>query len=486
MMGFPFVGADPHGLVGLADVADQYAMRLGLTRSELTFGPSRHADSAATALAEIQTDLGEEAKQLRWRATAIEQAQQVAIPFLIRGRAEANDRAEFAASAVFELASWEEAYRNWWASPTANELLKMDAVEVARTFATMAPSVAASLVRRHPRLIGRLDGAPAESRYLANDLLLEAEIERLRYQIAVLRDPLSRADLEALGFRSDGGGAIQRELIEMVSTALETRAVEYRTWIAEDRQILLFDTSGDGRVVEVFGDLGGATHVGVVIPGMANSLENFSTGEGGFRDNAAHLYEASAPGVATIAWLGYDTPDNIGAATRTAAEQGAPSLIRFLKGIDPGADKTVTVVAHSYGSVLAGTAARSGIAANNLVFVGSPGTTLQHASDAVLRSDGMLWSGLADDDPIALGIAPRELPTWLLIPNPFVYVTGIWTSFNDPIDLWHGANPAEAEFGALRIDTTGSSGHSSYFEASSLDNLVSIVEGNYASVELSD
>lgn len=431
----------------------------------------------------VKGALGERADDLRWRAAAIEDAQQVGTPFF----ADPHSRhlAEFAALAVFDPRWRGVAYTRWRTPPTAGELLEMDAAEAAAAFTGLAPSLARDLARRHTRIIAGLDGVPSQFRYLANDLLIAEEIKRLEQQIATLHQPQTGPDGSGSGLDMAIEWFSAPALAETAAAALAERAAEYRRWLREDRQILLFDPAGDGRVVEVFGDLAGATCVGVVVPGMSNSIANFSSDTGGFRDNARRLFEASAgtDGVATIAWLGYDTPDNVGAAVRSAAIEGAPDLASFLEGIDPIAVRSVSVVAHSYGSVLAGVAARHGIAADNLVFVGSPGTTLNHAGDAVLRPQGRVWAALAEDDPIAWGIAPSELPTWPVIPSPIGYLIDAFRAFRDADDLWHGTNPVSDEFGAMRIDTDGSVGHSGYFEAGSLDNLALIVTGRYREVD---
>ena len=118
-------------------------------------------------------------------------------------------------------------------------------------------------------------------------------------------------------------------------------------------------------------------------------------------------------------------------------------------------------------------AAAAGLAADNLVVVGSPGTSLDRAAAAQLRNGARVWAGLADRDPIAIGIGREELPMF------------------DPhrggaAELWHGANPVTDEFGALRFGTAGSSGHSAYFAAQSLANLALIVRGRYDDVNLVD
>jgi pimeloyl-ACP methyl ester carboxylesterase len=267
----------------------------------------------------------------------------------------------------------------------------------------------------------------------------------------------------------------------------QARLAEYRRWLDEGRQILLFDPTGDGCVAEVFGNLEAADTIAVVVPGMSNDLSNFSTSDGGFRLNAANLFAAASGGqTATVAWLGYDTPDGADAASRSAAAAGAPCLARFLRGIDPAADRRVTVVAHSYGSVLSGIAAADGIEADNLVFVGSPGTTLDDATEATLRAGGVVWSALADGDPIGLGVDPLESYRWWWGLHPLIPVVGMFEALRRRDDLWHGVNPVSSQFGATRIATEGSSGHSGYFGAGTLENLAAIVEGRYGSVVLAD
>jgi pimeloyl-ACP methyl ester carboxylesterase len=220
---------------------------------------------------------------------------------------------------------------------------------------------------------------------------------------------------------------------------------------------------------------------------MGNDIANFSGREGGFRRNATALLAATAgEGVATVAWLGYDTPDGVDAISRSAASAGAPFLARFLQGVDTEDERRITVVAHSYGSVLTGIAAADGIEADNLVFVGSPGTTLDHASEARLRPGGEVWVALAADDPIGLGIDPLESSRRWWDAHPASSAIGAFESLCRRESLWHGVNPAAAHFGALRISTDGSSGHSSYFRAGTLENLAAILEGRYSSVDLAD
>ncbi|MCP3994150.1 MAG: hypothetical protein GY722_03655 [bacterium] len=468
-----FVGIDPAGLVGLADTADQYAQRIRLTRSntaaQISVRPDDAPDIVNRRLAGVEHDLVESSKNLRWRADAIERSQAVGLAGMAP-MSSGGWLARFAASAVFSLDSWETTFSAWRSGEYLRQLSEAEPAAVAEALAAMDDSALLVMARTHPNLVGGLDGAPPEMRYAANRVLISYEIMRLE------------ATLAAHGDRP----FIQSPSRLIVGEA-EARLAEYRRWLTEGRQILLFDPEGDGRVVEVFGALEAADAIAVVIPGMSNDLANFSTVDGGFRLNAASLFAAtSGKGVATVAWLGYDTPDGADAVSRSAAETGAPDLARFLSGIDPIADHSVTVVAHSYGSVLTGIAAADGIEADNVVFVGSPGTTLDHAADAILRPGGIVWAALADGDPIGLGVDPLESYRWWWGIHPLIPAVGLLESLRRREDLWHGTNPASAEFGARRMTTEGSSGHSAYFEAGSLDNLAAIVEGRHSSVDRAD
>ena len=91
----------------------------------------------------------------------------------------------------------------------------------------------------------------------------------------------------------------------------------------------------------------------------------------------------------------------------------------------------------------------------------------------------------ADGDPIAAALSPSELPPWW-VPVPLMPTWLAIDMSNGPESLWHGVNPADDAFGAVRFTTTGSSGHSSYFEAGSLENLVRIMQGHYGDVDVVD
>jgi pimeloyl-ACP methyl ester carboxylesterase len=228
------------------------------------------------------------------------------------------------------------------------------------------------------------------------------------------------------------------------------------------RQILAYDPTGDGRLVEAVGDLATATHIAIIVPGADTTVWNFDRGHGGVLRRspawqARQLHDASNRTVPVIAWLGYDPPEGIGlaAARSERAEAGANELVHFVDDLahdHPGA--TITVIGHSYGSVVLGHAAsRLPPQVTELVAIGSPG---MDASTAIeLHATARIWAGAAPND------WTRRLPD----------VRFLGTG--------HATNPADQSFGATPLDVTTTDGHDGYFVAgtSSLSALAEVAAG---------
>ena len=297
-----------------------------------------------------------------------------------------------------------------------------DPAAVAAFFEQLDPTVAEALAHERPELVGNLDGAPIGLRYRANAEAIRDEIARLR------ADGVSEDD------------ARLRKLRELDDP---------------DRHFLLFDPAGDGRAAEVFGDLTSARHVAVVVPGMNNDLNNFTGGDAERVHHQASLFDPDQ--VATIQWLGYDTPEGASALSAEDAEPGAEALPQFVAGIRAQRQERLhwTVIGHSYGSLVTGMAeSGQGLEVDETVLVGSPGVGVEHASDL---GDGNVWVGLAQWD--------------------LVGYSG-----------WHGPNPHDRAFGATRFHTGDISGHSSYFNegSESLRNIGLIAAGYLDEVNVND
>jgi hypothetical protein len=235
-------------------------------------------------------------------------------------------------------------------------------------------------------------------------------------------------------------------------------------WSRSERQFLSYDANRGSRVVEVFGDLASAEHVAVLVPGITNSEYNYDAHLGA----AARALQRDDPEAAVVAWLGYDTPGagptGTGVLTFDAigndlAVEGAEELARFVDWLSKRRwDAHLSVIAHSYGSVVAAIAASGkGLAIDDLVLVGSPGVPVEHADDLNLDAAANVWAGLAPWDPI----------------DELARLAG--RSGN----LIHGTDPAGETFGAIELDFDGVAGHSGYFDPAGIAVLVGVITGRH-------
>lgn len=244
---------------------------------------------------------------------------------------------------------------------------------------------------------------------------------------------------------------------DYAATARTMAAVGYGQ-MASGRRFLAFDRTGDGRAVEVVGDLATARRIVIVVPGNDTTLPDFDRGLGGVARRAPAVQAravynavglAGATEVAVVAWLGYDPPEGIGvaAAREERARAGAAELQRFVATLPPGA--TVAVVGHSYGTAVVGLAASGfGPAVTDLVAIASPGMGVSSAAE--LRTRARVWAATSDRDWI------RRVPN--------VKLAG----------FGHGADPTDPAFGARVLPSGNVSNHDSYLIPGS-DTLTALV-----------
>jgi pimeloyl-ACP methyl ester carboxylesterase len=177
-------------------------------------------------------------------------------------------------------------------------------------------------------------------------------------------------------------------------------------------------------------------------------------------------------GLAVVAWLGYDTPRVSQVASTRLAKTGADALTSFVRSLRitaPHAD--VTVIGHSYGTLVAGEAAQRGMVADRLIFVGSPGVEAARATD--LLPPGRVWAARARDDPIRAVFGTEEISRWML-GGP----VGLLTLRRLRVDRF-GPDPVGRSFAARRFSVAGSHGHSDYFRpgSTSVRNITRIATG---------
>jgi len=302
---------------------------------------------------------------------------------------------------------------------------------------------------------------------LASRLLLEADVApalvHARLRLAV------EADLAA----PDGSPALAaaratRHAVERIASA-----VDPVTGRPVEAHLLAYDPGafgGDGRVVVAAGDPTTADDVAVIVPGFGTDAS--SVGRQADRALAVHLAaRAGDPrdGNATVAWIGYDAPEGVGVLSERMAGLGGDRLADAVDDLRAGRREDpahVTVVGHSYGATTVSLAATGpgGLAADDVVLVGSPG-----AGDADSAADlgiepGRVWVLRNSHDPVAaLGAA------------------GPWGLGEDPaLDRW-GATRLRAESVTRGQDWPGAD-HASYFEpgGEGLGNLARVVAGQPA------
>ncbi|GAB3464922.1 hypothetical protein GCM10027570_53090 [Streptomonospora sediminis] len=243
--------------------------------------------------------------------------------------------------------------------------------------------------------------------------------------------------------------------------------LDYTETELDGHVLLAEDPTGSGRVVEVLGDLDGAEHVAVVVPGSGQTRHNFreSTAAPGAvpLSNGRALYaemrrRAPERGAAVVVWLGYLPPQGYGLehAGIGQARQGAGELVRFAREVLP--DRAhVTLACHSYGTAVCGLATAQRGVADDVVALASPGMGVADAGAIRAR----VWATRTPDDWIR----------W--VPNVSI----------GPIGL--GGDPMNPRFGATRFAPGGISGHTHYYRPGSaaLAATAAIAAGDADSVD---
>ncbi|MGD9989670.1 alpha/beta hydrolase [Pseudonocardia sp.] len=198
----------------------------------------------------------------------------------------------------------------------------------------------------------------------------------------------------------------------------------------DDLRVLGCDPAGRGLAVVAVGDPATARSVAVIVPGSDTDLHTIAKP----LSWARALRAASGPDTAVVVWVGYTTPQGLGidAASGALARAGAPALAEFVDGLRA---PHLTVVAHSYGTVVAALAA-PGLDADDLVLLGSPGVRTDDVADLHTRAHVFAARAAAD-----------------------------WTRWVPPVgigDLGHGTDPTSPAFGATLLPTAGVTAHDGY------------------------
>ena len=262
----------------------------------------------------------------------------------------------------------------------------------------------------------------------------------------------------AAATRAAANRAVARRDLDAALAAGDTAQVELLEALLSDGVLLVYHPPRAHYGVQL-GSLGSTRHVAVLVPGVGTDV-NLATQ---WLPAARHLFDA-AGSASVILWKGYDEPpDLVAAAARTVAcdqelHTAAADLTGFVRSLALEPDQALTVVAHSFGSVVAGAAlAHHGLECTAVVVAGSPGMTVDDLRQLHL-DDAHVFTEQAPGDPVAgLGV--------------------------------YGAQPTWPEFGGTRMRTNAAGHvevreHSAYFTpgSESLENIVAVVTGRYDAV----
>ncbi len=252
--------------------------------------------------------------------------------------------------------------------------------------------------------------------------------------------------------------AAKRDLVGATDEGDEDRVRLLRTLVSSGGDILVYRPQLQHFAL-LLGDLGTAAHVAVVVPGVGDGTNLCED----WIPDARNLYEASTS-TAVVLWKGYDNPADILAAAAGSIEcnedltTAANDLTEFVASLWLEPEQSLTVVAHSFGSIVTGAAlADAGLEVTDVVVAGSPGMTVDGLRDLHLQQSHFFSEQAPGDAVAELGV--------------------------------FGAAPASPGFGGTRMRTNAPdhppvSEHSRYFEPGSaaLENMVDVVTGRYGDV----
>jgi hypothetical protein len=298
----------------------------------------------------------------------------------------------------------------------------------------------------YPEEIGNLDGVPAQVRSVANISRLD---EAIAEQLAITQNiPLQAngiPDAENL-LRGQNALAKLNDLYAIRDTLADH----------PEAGLMLLDTeSNAGRVLAAtfVGDVDNAKNVSVTTPGMNTRVSSSIDGMTGEAINLRNQALALAHGesVASIAWIGYETPALGTVTDPLLANVGATQLNHFYQGLAATTnvpDQHLTALGHSYGSLTTSLALQPGSPVDDVVLYGSPGGEIPNAS-LLGVGPGHAYFEVAQHDQVAIEIADygRFGPQLQDVPG----MTPLWTG-----DGW----THDASGPCVHLD--GASGHSEY------------------------
>jgi hypothetical protein len=312
---------------------------------------------------------------------------------------------------------------------------------VAQWWAGVAPPHRHGLISAAPRLMGNLEGVPYSIRDTANREYLARTIDAFE------------SEVQGTGGRTAQTVATtQLAMLRQIGLALgDPTSIPARSLVAVDE-------TWPGRAVVALGDLDEADYVSYLVPGMFFTVQgqivdwteialDVHRDKASIVRSAAIQASGAQPSFATVAWMGYETPDLFTVGTLDRAREGSKQLdatVAGLRAVRAAHEPHVSLITHSYGSTAASLSlARGTLDIDAIAIAGSPGVGVDSVAD--------------------FGLAPGSV---------FV-AEAAW----DPVvdTAFHGVDPGGSDFGAVMMgvgggvdDVTGetlteATGHLGYF-----------------------
>ncbi|WP_420368708.1 alpha/beta hydrolase [Curtobacterium sp. L1-20] len=357
-----------------------------------------------------------------------------------------------------------DALRDWAAAHPAQAQRMLDhppaATDVKAWWSGLGTGERDALVTGLSMVVGNLDGVRYADRGRANQHTLTTELAKAKtdrlamYERMAGSEPLTAAERTRY-----------QQLVERIA-ALESLGKTMDAGTAAAPRTIVSLTLGHPPLAAVgIGDLDSASNVTVTVPGMGNTVADSMQGWTGGAENLYNEQRKAAQdanadrNIATIAWMGYDTPDmppSPDVLSSAKALVGAEKLRGFLSGVSAtrgweGGDH-LSVVAHSYGTTTA-TLATAKTPVDNLTLLASAGIDGRVPDvDALAVPREHVWASQAKSDLVAnIGRGAVELPRPgfggdqpINTGNPFTANRTLVLS----IPSTHTHNPGDPDWGA--------------------------------------
>jgi predicted esterase len=320
----------------------------------------------------------------------------------------------------------------------------------------LTPTEQQILIDENPTVIGNLNGIPVATRSKANEIVMNADINRVQkildgknscVPLATIEADPAKYGLTAADLTRYQNALVTRSSLEMAGTPTSLIPGSnpkhlYPTYLFAYQPLAL---GGKGAYAIAIGDPDKADNTAVVVPGEVwggsaarngNEPTNILAAQAVYTEsNKANPNHPTA----VIAWEGYDNTGGLKQvleANTSAVRAGGAALAQDVNGLAAThqvSENHLTVIGYSGGAaVVSDAAAASHMHANDVVLVGTVTTDQAHSAAAYHLQGGHVYYGVASDDPVAA--AGHE------------YLKALSTVTNV-----HESVPSDPGFGAIRI-----------------------------------